>query len=168
MFWENREQIPTDIDPKALREAMGEFASGVTIITALNGDEPVGTTVSAFCSLSLDPPLLLVSLARASRTLAHIEETECFGVNILSSTQHELASLAAKPGAGDRFSQASFSKGITGAPLLNDACVVVECALENVFPGGDHRILIGRALTIERRDSRTPLIYHRGAFTQLV
>ncbi|AXF12928.1 flavin reductase (plasmid) [Paraburkholderia graminis] len=145
------------------RETMGEFPSGVTIVTTMENGRPLGSTVSAFSSLSLRPRLLLVCLDLRSNTLAAINKTGTFAVNILSDGAQ---ALALKFGAkeGEKFSDVDYEIGDLGCPLLTDCCANIECRLTTSYMEGDHAILIGQPGTIVREPMRSPLIYHRGAF----
>ncbi|AXE96046.1 flavin reductase family protein [Paraburkholderia sp. DD10] len=145
------------------RETMADFPSGVTIVTAMENGRPLGSTVSAFCSLSLRPRLLLVCMDLRSHTLAAINKSHAFAVNILSDRAQ---SLALKFGAkdGDKFSDVDYEIGDMGCPLLTDCCVNIECRLGASYIEGDHAILTGQPERIVREPTRSPLVYHRGAF----
>ncbi|WP_304165241.1 flavin reductase family protein [Phenylobacterium aquaticum] len=158
---EDRE--PEVIDPAAWRAAMGAFASGVVIVSSLDGDRPVGTTVSAFSSVSLSPPLLLVCLDHKSRTREAILQTGAFGINVLSQGQSGLAKLFAGMAATDRFNDVEIAPGPLGMPLIGGALAHIECRLHAVHAAGDHDILVGRGLELGTRPGR-PLIYSQGRF----
>jgi flavin reductase (DIM6/NTAB) family NADH-FMN oxidoreductase RutF len=143
---------------------MGCFPSGVTVVTTWDGDTPVGTTVNAFCSVSLDPPLLLICLDYANPALAPLQRCGVFGVNILSADSRELALRFSRHPEEDRFAGLAFRARKGGAPQLEVAPVFIECALEHSYEGGDHRIVIGRGLHIEHASEMPPLLYHKGCF----
>ena len=151
-------------EPAHFRKAMGSFAAGVTVVTVCHDGRLVGTTVSAFSSVSMDPPLVMVCLKRDSRTLAALNEARTFCVNILASDQGDLAYRFAKSGADDRFALTAVEAGVCGAPLLAGATAVVECALHAAHDGGDHEILVGRVLRVVTDETKTPLVYVRGGF----
>lgn len=153
------------VDPAAWRMAMGAFASGVVIVTSLDGDRPVGTTVSAFCSVSLFPPLLLVCLDHKNRALEVIQRAGAFGINVLSEGQSGLAMLFAGVEPAERFKGVEIAPGPLGMPMIGGALANIECRLHAVHTAGDHDILVGRGLELETRPGR-PLIYSRGRFLE--
>lgn len=159
--------MPGSVDPATYRKALGSFVTGVTVVTTLVGEAPVGTTVSAFSALSLSPPLILVSLARKSETLAHIKRTGFFAVNILSDRQSEIATrFATNVGAG-KFDGIVYEHGQNGAPVFSEAGATIECDLEDSFSGGDHEILIGLVRNATIEGSHPPLVYFRGKFEEI-
>lgn len=151
-------------EPADFRKAMGSFAAGVTVVTACHEGRLVGTTVSAFSSVSMDPPLVMVCLKRDSRTLAALSQARTFCVNILSREQGDLAYRFAKSGSDDRFALTAIEVGICGAPLLADCVAAVECELHVAHDGGDHEILIGRVSRVVTDETKAPLVYVRGGF----
>jgi len=150
--------------PHDFRKAMGSFAAGVTVVTVCHDGRLAGTTVSAFSSVSMDPPLVMVCLKRDSRTLAALSQAGRFCVNILAGDQGDLAHRFARSGADDRFALTAVEAGICGAPLLSGAIAWVECALHAAHDGGDHEILVGRVLRVVVDEAKAPLVYVRGAF----
>ncbi|PHY20164.1 flavin reductase family protein [Caulobacter sp. BP25] len=154
-------------EPDDFRRAMGSFASGVTVVTACHEGRLVGTTVSAFSSVSMDPPLVLVCLKRDSRTLAALRLAERFCVNILAREQGDLAYRFAKSGADDRFALTAVEAGLCGAPVLAGCVAAVECALHAAYDGGDHEIFVGRVLRVVTDETKTPLVYARGGFLNI-
>lgn len=161
---------PTDAQAPSVAEwraAMGYFPSGVTIVTSWQEDAPVGTTASSFCSVSLEPPLLLVCLDHANPVLAPIERSGLLGVNILN---HECRDLALRFGKGpedDRFAGLAYRAAAGGAAQLEAASVFIDCVLEAAHGAGDHKILVGRGVRINHNSIAPPLIYHKGAFPRL-
>lgn len=151
-------------EPADFRKAMGSFAAGVTVVTACHEGRLVGTTVSAFSSVSMDPPLVMVCLKRDSRTLAALNQAGTFCVNILAGDQGDLAYRFAKSGADDRFALTAVEAGICGAPLLAGGVAAIECELHAAHDGGDHEILVGRVLRVVTDETKTPLVYVRGGF----
>jgi 3-hydroxy-9,10-secoandrosta-1,3,5(10)-triene-9,17-dione monooxygenase reductase component len=149
-----------------LREAMGHFATGVTVVTAA-GRPPHGTTVNAISSVSLEPPLLLVCLRDESRTLAALLDNGHFGVNVLHERQQALARRFARRDAS--WDGVGRSEGsATTVPLIDGALATLECAVHDLANGGDHRIVVGRVLTVEHPAEHVPpLLFYRGAFTGL-
>jgi flavin reductase (DIM6/NTAB) family NADH-FMN oxidoreductase RutF len=146
------------------RAAMGAFPTGVTVITTWASGKPIGTTISAFCSLSLEPPLLLVCMDYKNPALAPIESCKVFGVNILGRDSGHVAMHFAKDPDADRFAGVDYRVREGGAPQLSDAPVFIDCTLEHSYGGGDHKIFVGRGLHIDHAHPTTPLLYHKGAF----
>ncbi len=145
------------------RDTLGQFATGVTIITTLSSTgEPVGMTVNSFSSLSLDPPLILWSVAKTATGFANFQVGEAFAVNMISHDQQDLALKMAKS-SGDKFQGVSYLRGLDGVPLLTDCVAHLECMTEARYPGGDHEIIIGRVRRIFNI-GRAPLLFHRGKF----
>lgn len=151
-------------EPADFRKAMGSFAAGVTVVTACHEGRLVGTTVSAFSSVSMDPPLVMVCLKRDSRTLVALSQAKTFCVNILAQEQGDLAYRFAKSGADDRFALTAVEAGVCGAPLLAGCVTAIECELRDAHDGGDHEILVGRVLRVVTDEIKTPLVYVRGGF----
>ena len=136
--------IEQTIDPRALRDAFGAFATGVTVVTARAGDgKPVGFTANSFSSVSMDPPMLLVCLARTSRSYAAMTGTDRFAVNILSEHQQDVSNTFARQ-LEDRFSAVEWADAPNGSPIFPGAAAWFECALSEVIEAGDHVILLGR------------------------
>jgi flavin reductase (DIM6/NTAB) family NADH-FMN oxidoreductase RutF len=159
--------VATQADPAVLfREVMAGVCTPVAVVTALDGDRPHGTTVSAFASLSLDPPMVLVSLARSSDLLAMVRETGRFGLNVLGRPQVALAArFAAK---GDATSGPGRFDGVAwavddGLPRLGGAQGWVACELTDLVAGGDHLVALGLVVGAGTSDE-LPLTYHRRAF----
>jgi 3-hydroxy-9,10-secoandrosta-1,3,5(10)-triene-9,17-dione monooxygenase reductase component len=151
-------------EPAHFRKAMGSFAAGVTVVTTCHEGRLVGTTVSAFSAVSLEPPLVMVCLKRDSRTLAAVGLAGVFCVNILSAEQGDLAHRFARGGADDRFALTVVEAGVCGAPVLAGCSAAVECELHAVHDGGDHEILVGRVLRVVVDEAKAPLVYVRGGF----
>lgn len=156
------------LDSRAFRKALGSFASGVTVITAIDPrvGQPVGVTVSAFSSLSLDPPLVLFCLGRTGSCVSGIEAAGRFAVNILADDQREISSRFAGP-VEDRWRGLDWVALSGGSPGLPGALTVLECTLTRTVEGGDHLIFIGEVETIQSREGARPLIYQGGAYLDL-
>ncbi|HMF67979.1 MAG TPA: flavin reductase family protein [Phyllobacterium sp.] len=134
----------TAIDPRTLRDAFGAFLTGVTVVTTYSQDEePIGFTANSFTSVSLDPPLLLVCLARTSRNFETLTNANGFAVNILSEGQKEVSNTFARP-VENRFAQVDWQKGPHGSPVFSDVAAWFDCSLHKITDGGDHVILIGK------------------------
>lgn len=159
---------PDRISGIDLRGAMARFATGVTVITARDGDTPVGTTASAVTSLSLDPPLLLVCLHRESQTLSAVREHGAFAVNVLGAHHQNVSNAFAKSGNHAAWDDLSHSRGATGSPLLDGAHVALDCRLDRISDGGDHEILIGRVVGVHHPDEDSaPLLFYGGRYHAL-
>jgi flavin reductase (DIM6/NTAB) family NADH-FMN oxidoreductase RutF len=154
------------IDPDTFRSVLGRFASGVTIVTARD-DAGVdhGMTVSAFCSLSLDPPLVLLCVDHAASMYELLLTHPQFGISILSSNQEAYSRRFADPDS-DRFDGIAYSRGESGVVLLEESLAHLECRVTEHYEGGDHTIFIAEVEHAEPRDGR-PLMYYRGGYAQL-
>lgn len=153
--------LPT---PAEWRAAMGYFPTGVTVVTTWQDGKPMGATINAFCSVSLEPPMLLICLSRDSILRGPIERCGVFGVNLLAEHGHHLAlRFAAKPET-ERFRGLDLLSADGGAPQLKDAPVFVDCVLETFHTAGDHFIVIGNGVRTYCAATASPLLYHRGGF----
>jgi flavin reductase (DIM6/NTAB) family NADH-FMN oxidoreductase RutF len=152
------------VEPAHFRDVMGRFTTGVTVVTASGSDGPVGMTVNAVCSLSLDPLLVLVCFANSARTLRVVRKTKRFGVNVLAEGQQELAVLfASKQPERTKFAgvQHTLQDGI---PVIEGTLAWVGCTLEELIPGGDHTIGIGAVTAAEIASVSPPLVWYRGEY----
>jgi len=151
------------LDSLALRAALGQYATGVAIVTTLDGEgRPAGLTVNSFASVSLDPPLVLWSLAQTSACMQAFKSCHHFAVNVLASDQVEISNRFALAGY-DKFGGIVWTPGLGGAPLLEGCCARFECRSHARHPGGDHVIFIGRVERFAHED-RTPLVFHGGRY----
>ena len=154
-------------DPRTLRDALGCFATGVTVVTCLDTDgQPAGLTVNSFTSVSLDPPLLLVCLAKRAASAEALVGASHFAVNVLQTGQQP-ASIRFSTRDQDRFGATPWSTGEAGAPILKDSMGVFECARHAVHDGGDHHILIGQVVKATFDAKLDPLLYFRGSYRRL-
>jgi flavin reductase (DIM6/NTAB) family NADH-FMN oxidoreductase RutF len=159
---------PAGVSPAQLRDAMGHFATGVTVITSVDADgSPVGTTANAVTSLSLDPPLLLACFDLASTTLAAIRGHRAFVVNVLGERQRHLSANFARRGLAAAWDGVRHRRGPTGSPRLDGALAVLECTVEHSLPGGDHEIIVGRVRHVETGGHGAPLVFWRGGYASL-
>lgn len=147
------------------RDVMGHFATGVTVVTARHDGEPFGTTASAVCSLSLEPPMLLVCMNKASQTGRAIEADGRFAVNILSERQPELAKRFARKGGS--FDGVPTEPGSWEEPLLSEALATLECHVAEEVTGGTHTVFIAEVGRATVRRGVAPLAYFRGEFHAL-
>lgn len=154
-----------EVKEAALRRALGQFATGVTVITARGPDGPIGFTASSFNSVSLDPPLILWCLAQDSERLPAYRAAEGYAVNVLNADQAAVASRFAAR-VEDRFAGVAWSEGRNGAPVLDGSLAVFECAHEAIHEAGDHQLFIGRVLRC-RQNAGAPLTYFGGGFGTL-
>lgn len=149
--------------PAAFREALGHFATGITVMTTQDEVEGrYGVTATSFASLSLDPPLVQWSLRNAAYSLPIFIRSGRFAVNILAADQEGVSRCFATADV-DRFAGLKIEEGLEGVPLIGGAAAWIECALERTLPGGDHTILVGRVLRT-RTFGRRPLLHWRGNY----
>lgn len=159
--------VPTD----DFRTAMAQFATGVTIVTALDGETPLGITVNALSSVSLDPPLVMIALDRRRFIVPAVEASGRYAVNILAEDQQWLSDCFAganvTPGR-DAFCGAAWTPGETGLPLLSGAIASLECVVVERFAVGDHLLFVGRvhAVAFPEPDA-PPLLYHRRRYLRI-
>ena len=148
---------------------MSHFATGVAIVTAQGGDgAPVGTTINAIRSLSLDPPYVLVCFDLASATLRGLRRHGAFAINVLADSHQALACGFARRGAEKPWDVATYDVGVTRGPRLHGVLATVECWVDDRFIGGDHEIVIGRVIDTDTSSPVTaPLGFYRGALTSL-
>jgi flavin reductase (DIM6/NTAB) family NADH-FMN oxidoreductase RutF len=154
------------LDQARFREALAHFATGITIVTALEDGEPVGFTCQAFAALSLDPPMVILAPARSSTSWPRIAKAGAFCVNILEEHQEALSRTFAVSG-GDKFDGVGWTPGITGAPVLEGSLAVIECRLGDIFDGGDHELVTGHVVAMEI-GSGGPLLFYRSGFGRFV
>lgn len=151
------------VDSSEFRAALSRFVSGVTVVTTRAASrQPVGVTISAFCSLSLDPPLILFCLERSAQCFESFVTAEGFTVNVLAEGQAALSAKFAAP-LGDRWRDVSFAVGQAGMPVLPECAANLECRRHAVHDGGDHAIVVGEVLHVQTTD-RPPLVYFRGTY----
>ena len=153
------------IDPKEQRRIFGKFATGVTVASTVVGGEAWGMTANAVTSLSLDPPLVLLAIARESQSHARFRDGKCFALNILSADQEEISNRFASSGPKD-FDDLATKTVQTGAPILEEALGWVDCTLVEILRGGDHDIFIGEIVAGDARDGE-PLLYYNGKYSQI-
>lgn len=151
------------MDKKLLRNTLGHFASGVTIITAENEGEFLGMTANAFSSLSLEPPLILVCIDKRAKTMKGLEKGKPFVVNILQEKQENECMIFAKSDT-NKFEKTFYSLNQHGIPVLEKNLATVECSVENLLDGGDHYIVTGLVLKTEYSIDKDPLVFFRGKF----
>jgi flavin reductase (DIM6/NTAB) family NADH-FMN oxidoreductase RutF len=150
------------IDETTFRGTLGRFASGVTIVTAAGPHGNCGMTVSAFCSLSLSPPLVLMCIEHTASMYETLSTASHFAVNVLRATHEPLARAFSEPGK-ERFEDIEFRQGANGVPVLTNPLALLECRKQDSFPGGDHTIFTG---VVEQASFSTgePLVYFCGQY----
>lgn len=154
-------------DPRTLRDALGCFATGVTVVTTLDeAGQPVGLTANSFSSVSLDPPLILFCLARSSTNVERFRQAEHFAINVLHIGQQPTSGVFARSQA-DRFQDVAWETWDTGAPILSGALASFECGAEQIVEAGDHLVIIGRVTRARFEPRRDPLLYFRGKYRRL-
>jgi 3-hydroxy-9,10-secoandrosta-1,3,5(10)-triene-9,17-dione monooxygenase reductase component len=155
--------VPRIVDPGAMRDVLGHFASGVTVVTALTADGPAGFTCQSFSSLSLDPPLVAFAPARTSQTWPALRAIGRFCVNVLAEGQDAVSQNFARSG-GDKFAGVPWSPSAHGSPVLDDVVAWIDGELWAEYDGGDHSIVVARVLDLGADPERRPLLYHRGSY----
>lgn len=155
---------PNSVDPELFREVLGTVTAPVSVVTSLDPEGPHGSTVSAFCSLSLRPPMVLVALDRDSALLGRIERTRRYGVNVLARGQEELAERFARKGS-DKFAGIEWSRD-QGLPRLPGTQAWLACEVDELLPGGDHLIATAQVVGADHREAE-PLVYQERTFWAL-
>ncbi len=155
----------TPTDTLALRGALGCYATGVTVVTTMTPDGPLGMTANSFASVSLDPPLVLWSPARKSARFPAFEAASHFAVHVLGEHQKELSDAFAQTGF-EPFEKLHFETGEGDVPLLEGCAARFECIQSAGHDGGDHLIVVGEVLRFQSSD-RSPLLYHRGNYASI-
>lgn len=162
-----RDDERAPVDPAEFRRVLGQFASGVTVITAEDDAGPTGFACQSFASLSLDPPLVTFMVARTSSTWPRIARAGVFCVNILGAGQAELCRAFAVSGA-DKFAGVSHRPApATGSPQLDGVPAWIDCRIHAVHTGGDHLIVVGRVEAMGAEGEGDPLLFHKGRFGRL-
>jgi flavin reductase (DIM6/NTAB) family NADH-FMN oxidoreductase RutF len=152
-------------DSLVQRRIMGRFAAGITVATTRVGNDLYAMTANAVCSLSLDPPLVLLCVDRRAQFLAALKEGRCYALNILAEDHEHLSRRFAQKGPKD-FSDLKTKTAVTGSPILEEALGWLDCKIVDVLPGGDHEIFLGEILAGDCRDGR-PLLYFGGNYAKI-
>ncbi len=149
-----------------LRSTVGEFATGITVVTALDDERrPHGVTATSFAPLSLEPPLVQWSLRNVAWSHRIFSAAAVFAINVLTTEQEAVSRLFSSP-VRDRFAELETTAGIDGVPLIQHAAAWIECSLEDTLPGGDHTIMVGRVLRT-RTFGKEPLLHWRGKYARM-
>jgi flavin reductase (DIM6/NTAB) family NADH-FMN oxidoreductase RutF len=146
---------------RALRDVLGRFATGVTVVTTTHRDRAVGLTVNSLTSVSLRPPLVLWCLNRASSNRMAFTVADHFAVNVLAADQHALATRFASP--GDRFARLAVEHGPHGLPLLSGTVATLVCRRDRIVPAGDHIVFVGEVID-QRATAGAPLLFVDGQY----
>ena len=155
-------------DSRAFRHALGHFPTGVAIVTTRTPEgRPVGLTINSFASLSLEPPLIMWSLANQSPSLNVFENCNYFAINVISQAQVDAALGFANPKIEDKFALVSHMDGEEGVPLLDNCVATFVCKNYRQHEGGDHTLFIGRVVRHSTITEHEPAVFHRGQFTRL-
>lgn len=155
------------LSPEEFKRAMAQFASGVTIVTAWDAErQPAGLTASAFTSVSLAPPLVLVCVAHSAQSYPVLRDAPRFAVNVLAAGQEALSNrFATSTGnRAEKFAGVAYRPGRLGLPVIDDAVAQIECATVHAYPGGDHTIFVGQVEAASCRPDAEPLLYFRGRY----
>ena len=152
-----------DFDPRAFRNALGSFATGVTVVTTVGPDgEDVGVTASSFNSVSIDPPLILWSLDKRAKSMPAFERADYFIVNVLSTGQVDISNRFARAGE-DKFAGIELERGVGNVALLPDCSARFQCRPEYAYEGGDHVIMVGRVVDYDV-SGRPGLVFQQGRY----
>ncbi|WP_330231501.1 flavin reductase family protein [Nocardia sp. NBC_00508] len=154
------------VEPGRFRHVLGHYCSGVTIIAAIAGDEPVGFACQSFQSVSLDPPLVSFAPSRTSTTWPRIRSAGKFTANILDVRQDDLCQAFSISGS-DKFDGVSWRPGLTGSPVLDGVLAWVDCEIEREVDAGDHTIVFGRVLDLGASSDGAPLLFYKGKYGHL-
>ena len=152
-------------DPAKQRKIMGQFATGVTVVTTGGKAGTHGLTANAVASLSLDPPLVLVAVDKKAHSMSFLKANGCFAVNILRLEQEEISRRFATAGPKD-FTGLVVLSALTGSPILADCLAYVDCRVIDILPGGDHEIFVGEIVAGEVHEGQ-PLLYAAGKYRRL-
>ena len=155
-----------DFNSELLRKALGCFPTGVVVVTTLgNNNAPVGMTANSFSSVSLDPPLILWSIALTAPSLSAFRSHSGFTINILSEDQKDIGLQFARP-SENKFEGIDWHPGYADTPVLDNALAVLQCKTYQKYEGGDHEIYLGEVQKVNFNDQQ-PLVFHRGNFGSL-
>ena len=158
----------TDIAPRAFRDTLGRFPTGVTVITTVDTNGKwQGVTIGSFTSLSLSPPLVLFCLDKSAICHPAFLAAEKFAVNVLAEDQSDLSAIFASKEAERPWDAVRTRVGASGAPVLLGCCATIECERVDIFPGGDHDIIVGRAIAVDQAVAGRPLLYFGGGYRSL-
>ncbi|MCR4377376.1 MAG: flavin reductase family protein [Rhodospirillales bacterium] len=157
----------SNVSERDFRDAMGSFTTGVCVLGAKRRDGfSIGMTVNSFTSVSLKPPLILICLGLESPRSRAVIDSGRFSVSMLAEDQRDLSGHFARPGEG-LVPATGWREGLNGAPVMESAAAIIECAIETTYTAGDHLIVIGLVTHVESDPGREPLVYFRGGYRLL-
>lgn len=157
-----------NINPQEFRNALGMFATGVTIMTtADNNGNPAGVTASSFNSVSMEPPLIMWALGNERQTMPAFKQATHFAVHVLGQQQQALSNSFARTGIDDKFANVGYKKNTHGVPLLSDYLVRFECQIKHQYAGGDHIIFVGEVEAFHCQP-QSALVFHQGSYGQVL
>lgn len=158
-----------NMNSEDLREAMRQWTSGVTVVTTLHQGMPHGMTVNSFTSISLDPPMIAVSMTTTTRTCRYLLASGYFGVHILEQNQQNLADIFSGRGMDEsnRFSTVGYFPGIHDIPLLDEPMALLQCRVMNTHPLKNSTIILGEVLAVHVNPEKHPLVYHQRRYHKL-
>lgn len=154
------------MDATAMRHALSHFGSGLTIVTGLEGTEPLGFTCQSFFSLSLDPALVSFAPSRSSTTWPAIRPLQTFAINVLADHQAEHSNAFSRSGT-DKFAGVTWQRSAHGTPHLAEALATFDCRIWAEYDGGDHTIVAAEVLDFHLRDSGGPLLYFKSSYASV-
>jgi flavin reductase (DIM6/NTAB) family NADH-FMN oxidoreductase RutF len=155
----------SDFTPVRFRDVAGRFASGVTVITGIDADGPVGFTCQSFHALSLEPPMVVFAVAHTSTSWPRIRASGHCCVNVLADTQEAVARIFAMSGI-DKFASQQWRPADDGNPILEGVLAWFSCTISGIHPGGDHEVVTADVLALDAADAE-PLVFHRGRYARL-
>jgi 3-hydroxy-9,10-secoandrosta-1,3,5(10)-triene-9,17-dione monooxygenase reductase component len=156
-----------EVTPGRMREILGHFCSGLTVITAATDNGPAGFTCQSFTSLSLNPALISFNPARTSSTWPALREVGRFCVNILPAEHHALSNKFARSGT-DKFDGVEYRQSPLGNPILDKALAWIDCELHEEYDGGDHTIVLGSVKAMQARSNAEPLLFFKGSYGKIM
>ena len=159
---QDQDDHPT-IDGADFRQVLGHFPTGVTVVTAVGSDRPIGVAIGSFASISLDPPLVGFFLGTTSGSWGPMREAGHFCVNVLCHDQLELCGTMASK-ADDKFSGIQWRPASTGAPILPDVHAIIDCTIDQVVELGDHNLIVGRVQQLETLRDAPPMVFYKGQY----
>lgn len=156
-------------DSQKFRSVMSKFATGVTVVTTRSGNDIHGLTVNAFCSVSLEPMLVLVCIDKSATAHALLEKSKNYAVNFLAADQEDIARRFATDqlSASERFKGITHHRETTGAPVFDHSLGFIDCEIVSSYPAGDHTIFVGKVLALGEQDAVPPLLYFKSAYKSL-
>jgi flavin reductase (DIM6/NTAB) family NADH-FMN oxidoreductase RutF len=153
----------TEFDSRDFRNVLGQFATGVTAVTAVNEGTPVGMAIGSFTSVSLDPPLVAFLPSKDSSSWLAIKAAGVFCVNVMALDQLEVCGVMASR-SENKFEGVNWRPGPTGSPIIDGSVAYIDCEIETIHDGGDHDIVVGRVIEIGAGEDKEPLLFYKGGY----